>query len=160
MKFLQSLDAKIMGAILIAAGVVGLVAAVIMSYTIFANIDRGSLPAVSFLLMMIGMAFYFPTLLQEAQGEISTMRVIVFAVVMMFAVLYVKLGWNAGTFETFSIDDKWVYILGLAFGSKAFQKFGETETKKTEVKTPGKEVKTEKQEPAKGTDAGNATDNS
>jgi hypothetical protein len=41
----------------------------------------------------------------------------------------VKLGWNAGTFEEFTIDSTWVYILGVAFGSKAVQKFAEEENK-------------------------------
>lgn len=41
----------------------------------------------------------------------------------------IKNGWNAGSFEEFTIDQTWVYILGLAFGSKAIQKFGEGEEK-------------------------------
>ena len=35
---------------------------------------------------------------------------------------------HAGSFEDFTIDKTWVYILGLAFGSKAIQKFGEDNT--------------------------------
>jgi hypothetical protein len=76
---------------------------------------------------MIGMCFYFPSLLEESKGEVSTMRVVVFAVVMVFVFIYVKIGWNAGLFEEFKIDSTWVYILGLAFGSKAIQKFAEEE---------------------------------
>ena len=63
------------------------------------------------------------------------MRVIVFAVVMVFVFIYVKLGWTAGTFEEFTIDSTWIYILGIAFGSKAIQKFAEEdENKKHETK--------------------------
>ena len=55
------------------------------------------------------------------------MRVVVLIVVLVFAVVYIKLGWIAGSFEQFTIDTSWIYILGLAFGSKAFQKFAEEE---------------------------------
>ena len=65
----------------------------------------------------------------ENKGEISTMRIIVLIVVLVFAVVYIKLGWVAGSFEEFFIDTSWIYILGLAFGSKAFQKFAENDDK-------------------------------
>jgi hypothetical protein len=123
-------SSKAAGRYLIIAGVAGLIIASILSFTIYSGIDRGAVPAVSFLFIMIGMCFYFPSLLEETNGEISTMRVIVFAVVMVFVFIYVKIGWNAGTFEEFTIDDKWVYILGIAFGSKAVQKFAEEEEEK------------------------------
>jgi len=125
-------DSKTAGRYLIITGVIGLVIAAILSFTIFSGTDRGAVPATSFLFIMIGMCFYFPSLLEEAKGEISTMRVIVFAVVMVFVFIYVKLGWNAGTFEEFTIDSTWVYILGVAFGSKAVQKFAEEENKNKE----------------------------
>ena len=53
------------------------------------------------------------------------MRVIVFAVVMVFAVVYIKIGWNATELEEFKIDSNWVYILGLAFGGKVIQRYAE-----------------------------------
>ena len=55
------------------------------------------------------------------------MRIIVFVVVMVFAIVHLRIGWTAGTFKDFQIDQTWVYILGLAFGSKAFQRFTEKE---------------------------------
>jgi len=85
------------------------------------------LPAISFLVLIVGISFYFPSLLEEKKGELSTMRVVVLIVVLVFAVVYIKLGWIAGSFEQFTIDTSWIYILGLAFGSKAFQKFAEEE---------------------------------
>ena len=128
-------DQKTAGRYLIIIGVVGLVAAAIISFTIYSGIEGGAVPAISFLFIMTGMCFYFPSLLEEAKGEISTMRVIVFAVVMVFVFIYVKLGWTAGTFEEFTIDSTWIYILGIAFGSKAIQKFAEEdENKKHETK--------------------------
>ncbi len=113
------------GRTLIAIGAIGFLASAILSFTEYSGLDQGALPAASFFLILIGMVFHFPTLLQEAKGEISTMRVIVFAVVMVFSVVHLKIGWNAGTFKDFQIDNTWVYILGLAFGSKVFQKFNE-----------------------------------
>ena len=118
-------DSKTAGRWLITLGVAGFITAVIFSLTKYSGVDRGAIPAVSFLFVMIGMCFYFPSMLQEAKGEISTMRVIVFSVVMVFTFIYIKLGWNAGSFEEFKIDPTWIYILGLAFGSKVFQKFAE-----------------------------------
>lgn len=120
-------DSKTAGKYLITAGVAGLILAAILSFTIYSGVDKGAIPAVSFLFVMIGMCFYFPSLLEESKGEVSTMRVVVFAVVMVFVFIYVKIGWNAGLFEEFKIDSTWVYILGLAFGSKAIQKFAEEE---------------------------------
>ena len=113
------------GRILILVGAVGFVAASILSFTDYSGLDEGALPAGSFFLILVGMAFCFPSLLEESKGEISTMRVVVFAVTMVFSVIHLKIGWNAGSFKDFQIDQTWVYILGLAFGSKVFQKYGE-----------------------------------
>jgi hypothetical protein len=131
------MDTKKMGTGLIYVGLLGLVAAAITAFTPYSGIDRGAVPAVSFLLFLVGMCFYFPTLLEESPGEISTMRVAVLSVVMVFAFIYVKIGWNAGTFEDFTIDRTWVYILGIALGSKAIQKFGEEDVKEKTGKRPG-----------------------
>jgi hypothetical protein len=129
---MKPFDPKKFGKLLIISGTLGLIAAAILSFTIYSGVDKGAVPAVSFLFIMIGMCFYFPSLLEEAKGEISTMRVIVFAVVMVFVFIYIKIGWNAGSFEDFTIDQPWIYILGLAFGGKAIQKFAEEEGKKKE----------------------------
>lgn len=115
------------GRSLVVLGTIGFAAASILSFTEYSRLDEGALPASSFAFIIIGMAFAFPSLLQESKGEVSTMRVIVFTVVMVFAIIYVKIGWTAGSFSEFKIDSTWVYILGLAFGSKVFQKFGEEE---------------------------------
>jgi len=115
---------------LIMLGLLGLTIAVIISFTIYSGFDNGALPAASFLAIMLGMAFHFPSLLEESPGVLSTMRIIVFAVTMVFCVLYIKIGWTVGKFEDFKIDSTWIYILGLAFGSKAFQKFGEDDSAK------------------------------
>jgi hypothetical protein len=122
------------GKVLIIVGAVGFVVASLLSFTDYSGLDEGAMPAGSFFLIMVGMSFCFPSLLEEAKGEISTMRVVVFAVTMVFSVIHLKIGWNAGSFKDFQIDQTWVYILGLAFGSKAFQKFGEKDGSEDELK--------------------------
>jgi len=121
----------IIGLVLIALGFIGFLIELIPFGTKISQNENlvqftsGSIPAASFLSIMIGFVFYFPSMLEEAKGEVSTMRIIVFAVVMVFCMLYIKTGWETASFQKLSIDDTWVYILGLAFGSKAFQKFAE-----------------------------------
>jgi hypothetical protein len=115
------------GAWLINLGVIGLIAAVVLNFIPNITIDKGAIPAVSIILIIIGMCFFFPQLLQDDSGGVSTMRVMVLSVVVVFVLIYVKIGWSASSLEEFSIDRTWVYILGLAFGSKAIQKFGEKE---------------------------------
>ncbi len=116
------------GRTLIILGILGFLGAIIISFTKYSGFDQGALPAASFLVILLGMAFAFPTMLQESNGQLSTMRIIVFAVTLVFCVMYIKIGWTVGSFENFTIDKSWIYILGLAFGSKAFQKFGEDNT--------------------------------
>ncbi len=114
------------GVVLIVAGTLGFLASVIISFTAYSGIDQGALPAASFLFILIGIAFAFPSMLQDSgTGGVSTMRIIVFAVVLLFCTIYIKIGWSISKFEEFTIDQRWIYILGLAFGSKAFQRFGE-----------------------------------
>lgn len=142
---------------LIITGLLGFFAGIILSFTALADLDHGALPAGSFLIIMLGLVFNFPSLLEESPNQVSTMRIIVFAIVMVFCVIYLKLGWSLNNFEQFTIDKNWIYILGLAFGSKVFQKFGEQSTsEKAEEheETPGggkKDTKVDKvTEPPKG----------
>jgi hypothetical protein len=116
---------QILGTVLILTGVLGLIVIGILSAVSVDSVTNGMLPTVSFVLIVLGLVFFFPTLLEESQGNVSTMRVIVLMVVLVFCIVYIKLGWIAGSFEQLSIDKSWIYILGLAFGSKAFQKFAE-----------------------------------
>jgi hypothetical protein len=125
----MSLDLKTqkrIGALLIGIGILGFLFAVIASglpYSYFN--DNGSVPSASIFFVMIGMAFYFPDLLQGPCGGFSTMRMVVFMVVIVFVVLTIKIGWSTHSFDEFRIDSTWVYILGLAFGSKLFQQMSE-----------------------------------
>lgn len=113
------------GTWLIVLGVVGFVTAVVLELIpVTADYTPGALPAVSFFLIMLGMAFVFPDMLQDG-NNLSTMRVIVYMVVSVFVIVAVKIGWEAENFDDFKMDRTWVYILGLAFGSKVFQSFSE-----------------------------------
>jgi hypothetical protein len=78
-----------------------------------------------FLILMIGFALLFPSLLAETDHRLSTMRIVVFAVTMVFCVTYIRLAWNLTSVKMLVIDEKWVYIIGLALGGKVIQKFGE-----------------------------------
>ncbi len=120
---------------LIVTGTIGFLAAVILSFTAYSGFDNGALPAASFLSLLIGMALAFPSMLQDSSGGVSTMRIIVFAVVLLFCTIYMKIGWSISKFEDLTIDQRWIYILGLAFGSKAFQRFGEKEETSGEATT-------------------------
>jgi hypothetical protein len=125
----------IFGLVLIVLGTIGFFATAILSFTVYAGLDHGSLPASSFLTVMIGIAFAFPSLLQDpASGGLSTMRIIVFAITLLFCTIYLKIGWSISKYEDLNIDPQWVYILGLAFGSKAFQSFSEKDDERKNSK--------------------------
>lgn len=111
---------------LIRLGVIGFAASIVLDMLpLRQEYAMGSLPAVSFFIIMLGIAFVFPELLSDESKGLSTMRVIVFMVVSVFVVIAIKIGWAATNFDDFKLDRTWVYILGLAFGSKVFQSFSE-----------------------------------
>ena len=112
---------------MILLSVTGFTTTAILSITDLERITNGTFPAVSFLILITGLVFYFPSLIEERKGEVSTMRIVVLITVLVFGVVYIKLGWVAGSFESFVIDTSWIYILGLAFGGKAFQRFAEND---------------------------------
>lgn len=115
---------KKLGALLIALGVLGFTATVILSERQNCG-TCGTLPAISFLVCMLGFALYFPSLLEEEAGQLSTMRILAFAVALVFCFTYIRLAWTATSLQDLTIDEKWVYILGITIGGKAVQRFGE-----------------------------------
>jgi hypothetical protein len=130
---------------LVYAGVAGFGIAAVQSFTVWSGLDRGAVPAASIFLVMVGMCFALPSLLEEDVGRVSTMRIGVLAIVMVFVVVTIKQGWNAGSTAVAAstslgattssapliIDEHWIYILGLALGSKAAQKLVETRSNVT-----------------------------
>lgn len=79
----------------------GLTTTAILSIVDLESITNGTLPAVSFLLLVVGLVFYFPSLIEERKGEVSTMRIVVLITVLVFAVVYIKLGWVAAVLNSF-----------------------------------------------------------
>jgi hypothetical protein len=122
---MKKLNAKSIGILLIILGVGGFITAVIISCFGCRSCESGGLPAVSLVFIILGLSFYFPSLLEAKEGTLSTMRVIVLAVVLVFVLTYVKLAWTVESLEELKIDNNWVYILGLAFGAKAIQRYAE-----------------------------------
>lgn len=116
------------GALLVVLGLAGFALAVVLRFGPVAN-SPGELPAASLLFILIGMAFYFPQLLEDENKGLSTMRLMTFMVVSLFSVVAMKIGWLARSFEDWKVTETWVYILGLAFGSKLFQSFNENRSK-------------------------------
>ena len=122
------------GQYLVVAAIFGFAAAVVLSF-IPSSINYsdglasdGTLAAVSTVFLLMGSAFAMPGLLRENSKDeqsYSTMRFVVLAVVVVFAVVTVKIGWQTSSFEDFKIHSTWVYILGLAFGGKVAQTFTE-----------------------------------
>ena len=122
------------GQYLVIAAILGFAAAIVLSF-IPASINfsngiasDGTIAAVSVIFLLMGSAFAMPGLLRENSTDeqsFSTMRFIVLAVVLVFAAITIKIGWQTSSFEDFKINSTWVYILGLAFGGKVAQTFTE-----------------------------------
>ena len=53
------------------------------------------------------------------------MRVVVLMTISVLVMTTVKLAWTVSSLLEFRIDKSWIYILGLAFGAKAVQRFAE-----------------------------------
>lgn len=83
-------------------------------------IETGEKVAFGFFLIMLGMPFFFPDLLQGSQVSTS-MRIVVFMVVSVFVIITVKLAWSINDLSEFTIDNSWIYIIGLALGGQVTQ---------------------------------------
>ncbi|HTN51125.1 MAG TPA: hypothetical protein VML50_01880 [Anaeromyxobacter sp.] len=109
------------------AGVVALVGAALWPLVSAARGARGSapgdLPAVGLVLLLLGFAACFPSLLTDGTGEAgySTMRVAVLAIVCVFCLVIVKAGWGGDL----TVSDSWWHVLTVALGGKVAQAFAE-----------------------------------
>jgi hypothetical protein len=61
----------------------------------------------------------------DAGGEPSTMRILTLIVVLTFAVLVLRTGWNTQSLPTLENQGNWIWLITAAFGGKALQKFAE-----------------------------------
>jgi hypothetical protein len=119
---------RILGACLIGLGVLCFVLLLFIPKTGTSSFDSGEVAGVAMFFIMLGMGFFLPQLLAVPDGQgFSTMRLVVYMIVAVFVITAVKTGWNAESLADFTIDRSWVYILGLAFGSKVFQSFAESD---------------------------------
>ncbi|RYY62546.1 MAG: hypothetical protein EOO05_02400 [Chitinophagaceae bacterium] len=131
---------QIIGAVMTFAGVLILVFTVVYGFFV----DRppaqeSTVVAIGFFLIMLGLAFLFPEMLEGPGQSVSSMRVTVYMVVSVFVFLAVKIGWATGSFAEFQLDSTWAYILAIALGSKAVQSLGENNWL-GKRKSPGSEV--------------------
>lgn len=131
------------GKYLILAAILGFALAIILSFfpklILYSNgiASDGTLAAVSTIFLLIGSAFGMPGLLKDgSKGSYSSMRFLVLTVVLVFATITIKIGWQTSSFEDFKIDNTWVYILGLAFGGKVAQTFTEEKSPTSEEEEP------------------------
>jgi hypothetical protein len=90
--------------------------------------SAGGIAAAGLFIVILGLAFNFPTLLQDDTGATSTMRVVVLMVVSLFVVLTTKAGWSATGVSALDLPANWVWVLAAALGGKAFQSFAENGT--------------------------------
>jgi hypothetical protein len=87
----------------------------------------GDFPALCMLLVVLGVGVRFPQVFADpAAGGLSSMRIILFGMVSLFAVLTVKAGWGAAAIADIRIDPWWAALLSATVASKAVQSFSET----------------------------------
>ena len=115
---------QILGAIFILLGVTSLI---FLGMSDPEDAKKSTLAALSFFFIMLGMAFFFPGMLKnKVSNEVSNMRIASYMIVCIFILLSVKIGWACNSFEKFTLDSTWAWILGVALGSKTIQSLGET----------------------------------
>jgi len=124
-----------LGLFLIGLGAAGLVGAGVMALT-KGSTEGGGLAAGGLFLVILGLVFYFPTMLEDDTHATSTMRVAVLMVVSLFVVLTAKAGWGASGLDQLKLQQEWVWVLAAALGGKAFQSFAENTTSPNPAKPP------------------------
>jgi xanthine/uracil permease len=122
------------GALLIFMGLVGFVLTVLD----WVPADQGAAAAISMFLVIMGLVFYFPTLLDDGAGQTSSMRVMVLMIVSLFVILTLKVGWGADSLEDLVLSDSWIWVLAAALGGKAAQSYAENMGSAGNGETTGK----------------------
>jgi len=113
-----------LGQFLVPIGVAGLVGAALQSW--LGQTDKGgSIAAVGLFLVILGLVFLYPKMLEDDTHATSTMRVAVLMIVSLFVILTIKAGWVAPDLEHLKVQDSWAWVLAAALGGKAFQSFAE-----------------------------------
>jgi hypothetical protein len=93
----------------------------------------GGAAAASGVLLLLALLVDRPALIMDdapdAGGEPSTMRILTLIIVLTFAVLMVRTGWNTGTLPSLENQGNWIWLVTAAIGGKALQKFAEVQDK-------------------------------
>jgi hypothetical protein len=94
----------------------------------------GGAAACAGVLLFIALLVQHPSLIMDdapdAGGEPSTMRILTVIIVLTFAVLVLRTGWNSGSLPTLENQSNWIWLVTAALGGKALQKFAEVQDKK------------------------------
>ncbi|MCI4443907.1 MAG: hypothetical protein JHC39_10455 [Lentimicrobium sp.] len=128
---------QIFGFKLIILGIIGIIVA--------AFIDKSAIVAISFFVIMLGVAFAFPTLLEGNEG-LSTMRIVVFMMINVICILLLKFGWGKNSLIDIGLDGWWMGVIAFTFGAKATQAYFENVNKlipKTQSIPQEKQITTE-----------------
>lgn len=116
---------QIFGAIILFSGILVMSIPLLIDAFTKVSIDRSAIAAIGFLKIMLGLALFYPEMLEGPRQAISSMRVTVYMIISVFVFLTVKIGWTVGSFADFKLDETWAYILAIALGGKAIQSLGE-----------------------------------
>jgi hypothetical protein len=88
--------------------------------------STGDKIAIDFFITMLGVAFAFPSLLQDRSKGLSTMRIVVFMMTNVICILLLKIGWGAHDLTAIGLNQYWVGVIAFTFGAKATQSFFES----------------------------------
>lgn len=114
---------QIIGFVLIAIGIIYMTI-----YRAFSHTSSSEGMAISFFIIMLGMAFAFPSLLKGRGKEVSTMRIVVFMMVNVICLLLIKIGWDPQikSLSDIGLDQYWMGVIAFVFGAKAAQSYFES----------------------------------
>ena len=113
---------QITGIVLIFIGVVYIVVSILSNKAHFLSAEK---IAVTFFVIMLGVAFAFPDLLKGQTKELSTMRIIVFMFANVICMLLLNIGWNESSLENIGLNGYWMGVIAFLFGAKTAQKYFE-----------------------------------
>lgn len=141
----------VFGLIMIVFGLVFFVISIIHPGIFIKNNQRGANEvAIAFFIVMLGLAFAFPKLLQEQNGTISTMRIVVFMMANVICMLLLKIGWNVASLKDIGLNGNWMGVIAFLFGAKVAQKYFEkSKADKDEAEKQAALTKTENSAAAK-----------
>jgi hypothetical protein len=117
---------QILGFIMIVAGTLYLLIKVFLPSQISFASFSGETVSIVFFIIMLGVSFAFPQLLQDYTRGLSTMRITVFMMTNVICMLLLKAGWSAAGLEDVKINPYLAGIIAFIFGSKATQSYFES----------------------------------